>query len=370
MEEIDGLGIPLRSLWPTLHCRRVAGVSALLSIGWWYLSFVSPKRHCCRVSAADKGCRVYPLDPRTDAVALYSGCTPGKLHAWFLPDDRQTASLVGLRGGWRHVRTKMFTHIYGSNAAVPGPKLPTTIKAGYLNCKIRPYIRNPLRCFKCQSFGDSQTTCHGQLICSRYASVGHSSTDCNQEPKYENITKVKCPPLNLLQPLPKPDISISTPVISTSSSTQAHLLPATSSTATAISDPQPPPNNTLSTTNNMFTSLKPSSTMSASLSNSSNQNPSDSTIIQNSKKKTKTRDRKRKKELLKTVICIKMAQHRPRKSSNVEYTTDEENMIVYDEENEIESNDADKFAMKECYKNNPETYLRAVTPTRFRKSRY
>ncbi|GFW57072.1 uncharacterized protein TNCV_1116001 [Trichonephila clavipes] len=30
------------------------------------------------------------------------------------------------------------------------PKLPSTIKAGYLNCKIRPYIPNPLRCFKCQ----------------------------------------------------------------------------------------------------------------------------------------------------------------------------------------------------------------------------
>ncbi|GFW27597.1 hypothetical protein TNCV_4282981 [Trichonephila clavipes] len=27
MDEIGGLGIPLRILWPTLHCRRVAGVS-------------------------------------------------------------------------------------------------------------------------------------------------------------------------------------------------------------------------------------------------------------------------------------------------------------------------------------------------------
>ncbi|GFS96301.1 uncharacterized protein TNCV_16601 [Trichonephila clavipes] len=62
-------------LWPTLRCRRVPGVSPLLSIGWWYLSSVSPKRHCCRVSAADKECRVYPLNPRPDAVTLYSGCT-------------------------------------------------------------------------------------------------------------------------------------------------------------------------------------------------------------------------------------------------------------------------------------------------------
>ncbi|GFT13411.1 uncharacterized protein TNCV_3200531 [Trichonephila clavipes] len=32
------------------------------------------------------------------------------------------------------------------------PTIPHTIKAGYLNCKIRPYIPNPLRCFKCQRF--------------------------------------------------------------------------------------------------------------------------------------------------------------------------------------------------------------------------
>ncbi|GFX46027.1 hypothetical protein TNCV_1919941 [Trichonephila clavipes] len=38
----------------------------------------------------------------------------------FLPDDRHTASLVGLRGGWRHARMKLCTRIYGSNAAVPG----------------------------------------------------------------------------------------------------------------------------------------------------------------------------------------------------------------------------------------------------------
>ncbi|GFU62877.1 uncharacterized protein TNCV_3520141 [Trichonephila clavipes] len=106
LEEIVGLGIPLRPLWPTLRCRRVAGVSPLLSIGWWYLSSVSPKRHCCRVSAADKGRWVYPLDPRPDTVVLYSGCTSGKRRAWYLPDDRHTASLVGLRGGWRHSRMK------------------------------------------------------------------------------------------------------------------------------------------------------------------------------------------------------------------------------------------------------------------------
>ncbi|GFX74085.1 uncharacterized protein TNCV_490491 [Trichonephila clavipes] len=49
-----------------------------MSIGWLYLSSVSPKRRCCRIRAADKGWWVYPLDPCPDAAALYSGCTPGK----------------------------------------------------------------------------------------------------------------------------------------------------------------------------------------------------------------------------------------------------------------------------------------------------
>ncbi|GFT53847.1 uncharacterized protein TNCV_4124241 [Trichonephila clavipes] len=66
------------------------------------------------------------------------------------------------------------------------PIQPTNVKAGYLNCRIRPYIPNPLHCFKCQRFGHSQTSCRGQLTCSRCASVRHTSTDCSLEPKYVN----------------------------------------------------------------------------------------------------------------------------------------------------------------------------------------
>ncbi|GFU79513.1 uncharacterized protein TNCV_2915731 [Trichonephila clavipes] len=70
------------------------------------------------------------------------------------------------------------------------PKLPSNIKAGYLNCKLRPYIPNPLRCFKCQRFGHSQNSCRGQLTCSRCAAVGHSSTDCTLEPKCINCSQI------------------------------------------------------------------------------------------------------------------------------------------------------------------------------------
>ncbi|GFX67637.1 uncharacterized protein TNCV_3933791 [Trichonephila clavipes] len=59
----------------------------------------------------------------------------------------------------------------------------------YLNCKIRPYIPNPLRCFKCQRFGHSQTACRGQLTCSRCASVGHASSDSTPEQKCVNCSQ-------------------------------------------------------------------------------------------------------------------------------------------------------------------------------------
>ncbi|GFW27607.1 uncharacterized protein TNCV_4283081 [Trichonephila clavipes] len=168
------------------------------------------------------------------------------------------------------------------------PKLPSTIKAGYLNCKIRPYIPNPLRCFKCQRFGHSQTSCREQLTCSRCASAGHASTDCILEPKCincslpypsdskicpkgkiekqiknisypearklivhqlsqtyaqatksstinnytqtdENITKIKCPPLQLLPTLSSVPQPNAIPSVSTSSyTTQANILPSAS----------------------------------------------------------------------------------------------------------------------------------------------
>ncbi|GFV35576.1 hypothetical protein TNCV_2151241 [Trichonephila clavipes] len=64
-----------------------------------------------------------------------------------------------------------------------------------------------------------------------------------------------------------------------------------------------------------------------------------------------------------------MAPHRPRKSAPPEYDTDAEDMMTYEvEEDELEPNPADKYVMEEYWQNNPNKYLRALTPTLFRKS--
>ncbi|GFU65201.1 glycerol-3-phosphate dehydrogenase [Trichonephila clavipes] len=179
-----------------------------------------------------------------------------------------------------------------------------------------------------------------------------------------------------LQPnssLPKPNILIFTPAISTSSSsTQEELLPSISAKATIVLDPEPPIPMSNDVLSNMFTPIEFSSIVSTSLSNDI-QPPSTSNTVRNSKINSKTRIIKRKKELLKKLneekIEIKMAPYRRKKPAPTEYTTDEEDLITYDVEEELEPDPTDKFAIMEYHINNPDKYIRALTPTRFRKSK-
>ncbi|GBO19103.1 hypothetical protein AVEN_120694-1 [Araneus ventricosus] len=57
------------------------------------------------------------------------------------------------------------------------PKLPQSIKAGYMNLAVKPYIPNPLRCFKCQRFGHSKLACRGTLACAD-GEKNHDSLQC------------------------------------------------------------------------------------------------------------------------------------------------------------------------------------------------
>ncbi|XP_055924552.1 uncharacterized protein LOC129956646 [Argiope bruennichi] len=66
------------------------------------------------------------------------------------------------------------------------PKLPESIKAGYMKLPVRPYVPNPLRCFNCQRFGHSKANCRGTLTCARCAVPGHESNECSAKEKCVN----------------------------------------------------------------------------------------------------------------------------------------------------------------------------------------
>ncbi|GBN17569.1 hypothetical protein AVEN_224529-1, partial [Araneus ventricosus] len=87
---------------------------------------------------------------------------------------------ITIRRDGQLLNTKHLILTFDSN------KLPEHIKAGYMRLSVRTYIPNPLRCFKCQRFGHSKTSCRGALTCVLCAEVGHESTDCTRTEKCVN----------------------------------------------------------------------------------------------------------------------------------------------------------------------------------------
>lgn len=59
--------------------------------------------------------------------------------------------------------------------------LPGFIETGYIKIRVRPYIPNPRRCFKCQRFGHTSQICRSQLTCAKCGVKDHSADDCQGE---------------------------------------------------------------------------------------------------------------------------------------------------------------------------------------------
>ncbi|XP_046686701.1 uncharacterized protein LOC124372362, partial [Homalodisca vitripennis] len=66
------------------------------------------------------------------------------------------------------------------------PHPPETIKAGYMSLSVRPYFKNPQRCFRCQRFGHSSKVCSNPETCSRCGDEGHQEEGCKNETRCIN----------------------------------------------------------------------------------------------------------------------------------------------------------------------------------------
>lgn len=85
------------------------------------------------------------------------------------------AKRITMRRDGKEIRTKHIVLSFHLH------KLPSTIKAGYLNCHVRPYVPNPRRCFKCQRFGHGSQACRGQATCPKCAGTDHETEACQNE---------------------------------------------------------------------------------------------------------------------------------------------------------------------------------------------
>ena len=67
------------------------------------------------------------------------------------------------------------------------PKPPTSIRAAYLTLSVRPYVPNPMRCFKCQRFGHGKDRCRRSAeLCARCGKGGHAEHQCKADPHCVN----------------------------------------------------------------------------------------------------------------------------------------------------------------------------------------
>ncbi|GBM26150.1 hypothetical protein AVEN_196979-1 [Araneus ventricosus] len=139
---------------------------------------------------------------------------------------------ITIRRDGQLLNTKHLILTFDSN------KLPENIKAGYMRLSVRTYIPNPLRCFKCQRFGHSKTSCRGTLTCARCAEVGHDSTDCTRTEK--------CAPtpgnsyVSAVKKSTAPSIQTNQDISADSTSKQSVPIPSTPPAITNLSNPSIP----------------------------------------------------------------------------------------------------------------------------------
>ena len=62
-----------------------------------------------------------------------------------------------------------------------GTDLPAQVIVGYVRVKVRVFIPNPMRCFRCQRFGHTRTHCRGKPTCSKCASKDHADETCDAD---------------------------------------------------------------------------------------------------------------------------------------------------------------------------------------------
>ncbi|XP_064482541.1 uncharacterized protein LOC135395232 [Ornithodoros turicata] len=107
-------------------------------------------------------------------------CTDSEIEEGLREEGVVAAKRIVMRRDGKEISTKHIVLSFELH------KLPTTIKAGYLNCHVRPYVPNPRRCFKCQRFGHGSQVCRGQETCPKCSGTDHPAESCRNQVRCAN----------------------------------------------------------------------------------------------------------------------------------------------------------------------------------------
>jgi hypothetical protein len=66
------------------------------------------------------------------------------------------------------------------------PDLPSHVCLGYERVRVRVYIPNPMRCFRCQKFGHTQQRCTSDIVCGNCGEAGNGDSPCTNPSKSVN----------------------------------------------------------------------------------------------------------------------------------------------------------------------------------------
>ncbi|KAG7157175.1 RNA-directed DNA polymerase from mobile element jockey-like 4, partial [Homarus americanus] len=133
-----------------------------------------------------KTIKVIPLDPKEKTTRMVLLRYPLELPVEVVIKHSKVTKAERCVTSWDKAQTRqVLVDIKGT--------VPEEVDLGnWGTYKLRPFVPEPLRCYKCQKFGHHQSRCHKNVRCG-ICSQSHMTEMCIQKHKGETITTAKCP---------------------------------------------------------------------------------------------------------------------------------------------------------------------------------
>lgn len=102
-------------------------------------------------------------------------CTDAEITEALADQGVLSAHNLMIRREGKEIRTRHVVLTFASTT------LPSAVHAAYLHLKVRPYVPNPRRCFRCQRYGHGSQACRGKATCVKCGLTDHIDDECTNE---------------------------------------------------------------------------------------------------------------------------------------------------------------------------------------------